>query len=90
MFGPYCGIACDNKSKGYEMIKSATLEHHGSCKGCSGLGAIPLVKEMQDIGIDIQIIGYGDNVAYHANNEFCTLSGMNKGFNISIGCNLKK
>lgn len=82
VFGPYCGIACDNKSKGHEMIKSATLEHHGSCTGCSALGAVPLVKDMQDIGIDIQIIGYGINSAYHANNEFCTLSGMNKGFNI--------
>jgi acetylornithine deacetylase/succinyl-diaminopimelate desuccinylase-like protein len=46
------------------------------------LGAVPLVKEMQDLGIDIQIIGYGNKNAYHANNEYCTLSGMEKGFNI--------
>lgn len=82
VFGPYCGIACDNKSYGYNLIKEATLKHHDNCKGCSDLGAVPLVKEMQDAGIDIQIIGYGNGDAYHANNEYCTISGMEKGFNI--------
>jgi acetylornithine deacetylase len=82
VFGPYCGIACDTSSKGYELITAATSKHHGSCKGSSGLGAIPLVKEMQDSGIDVQIIGYGATEAYHSNNEYCTLSGMEKGFNI--------
>lgn len=82
VFGPYCGIVCDINSVGYDMIKTATIKHHGSCKGCSELGSVPLVKEMQDTGIDIQIIGYGHTDAYHANNEYCTLSGMNKGFNI--------
>lgn len=82
IFGPYCGIVTDVNSIGYKMIENATLQHHPTCNACSELGAIPLVKEMQDSGMDIQIIGYGNVEAYHANNEFCTLSGMKKGFNI--------
>jgi acetylornithine deacetylase len=84
VFGPYCGIACDNKSTGYNLIKEATLKYHPTCEGCSDLGAVPLVYDMQKSGIDIQIIGYGNTDAYHANNEYCTLSGMEKGFNILL------
>lgn len=82
IFGPYCGIAVDTKSDGYKMIKEATLEHHPVCTGCSDLGAVPLVKEMQMAGVDLQIIGYGVGEVYHGNNEYCTISGMRKGFNI--------
>lgn len=82
VFGPYCGVAVSKESKGWDMIVKATEQFHGSCKGCSDLGALPLVREMKDAGIDIQIIGYGVTKAYHANNEYCTISGMRKGFNI--------
>lgn len=81
-FGPYCGVACDLTSKGYSLLKDATLRHHNKCVGCSDLGAVPLVKEMQDAGIDIQIVGYGVGDVYHGNDEYCTISGMQKGFNI--------
>lgn len=81
-FGPYCGIACDLTSRGYSLLKQATIDHHGGCKGCSDLGSLPLVKELQDSGIDIQIVGYGVGKVYHGNDEYCTLSGMKKGFSI--------
>lgn len=82
VFGPYCGIAVDTASLGYSLIKDATLSHHPTCTGCSDLGAVPLVKEMQMAGVDLQIIGYGVGSVYHGNDEYCTISGMRKGFNI--------
>lgn len=82
VFGPYCGIAVDTKSEGYKLIKDATLTHHPVCTGCSDLGAVPLVADMQKAGVDLQIIGYGVGSVYHGNNEYCTISGMEKGFNI--------
>lgn len=80
--GPYCGIVTNLESDGYKLIKDATLTHHPTCDSCSDLGAVPLVKEMQDAGIDIQIIGYGVGDVYHGNDEYCTISGMKKGFDI--------
>jgi acetylornithine deacetylase len=82
IFGPYCGIAVDTKSDGYKMIADATLQHHPTCTGCSDLGAVPLVADMQKAGVDLQIIGYGVGSVYHGNDEYCTISGMRKGFNI--------
>lgn len=82
VFGPYCGVAVDTSSLGYSLIKDATLQHHQTCTGCSDLGAVPLVKDMQDAGVDLQIIGYGIGSVYHGNDEYCTISGMRKGFNI--------
>lgn len=82
IFGPYCGIAVDTKSEGYKLIKNATLEHHPTCTGCSDLGAVPLVSDMQKSGVDLQIIGYGVGSVYHGNDEYCTISGIKKGFNI--------
>jgi len=37
---------------------------------------------MQAAGYDIQIVGYGDENAYHAPNEWATLSGMQEGCKI--------
>lgn len=82
IMGPFCGIVTNLESDGYKLIKDATLAHHPTCDSCSDLGAVPLVKQMQDAGIDIQIIGYGVGDVYHGNDEYCTLSGMRTGFSI--------
>jgi acetylornithine deacetylase len=82
VFGPYCGIVTNLESDSYKLIRDATLAHHPTCDSCSDLGAVPLVKQMQDAGIDIQIMGYGVGDVYHGNDEYCTLSGMKKGFYI--------
>lgn len=82
VMGPYCGIVTNLESPGYKLIDDATKLHHPNCNSCSDLGAVPLVKQMQDAGIDIQIIGYGIGDVYHGNDEYCTISGMRTGFAI--------
>lgn len=36
----------------------------------------------QDSGFDLQVIGWGEMVAYHAVNEYALLSGYVKGFQV--------
>jgi acetylornithine deacetylase len=39
-------------------------------------GTLPLVREMQDEGFDIQIVGYGLSSKYHADNECASLTDL--------------
>src|SRR5439155_1755505 len=81
---PYVGIACDMTSQGFELISEATQDVHGSMDVQSCCGSLPLIADLQASGLDMQIIGYGNGEAYHANNEYCTYSGMRKGFDICV------
>ena len=44
--------------------------------------SLPLVKEMQESGFDIQLIGFGLMKTYHATNEYCSLKDMCDGFRV--------
>ena len=79
---PYCGIAVDTNSDGFVNLMKATTHHHDNCHFKSDLGAIPLVGQMQNAGFDIQMVGYGIGSVYHGNDEYCTISGMKKGYEI--------
>lgn len=81
---PYLGIACDMTSPGFKLISQATSHVHGSMDVQSCCGSLPLIADLQASGLDMQIIGYGNGDAYHANNEYCTFSGMRKGFDICV------
>jgi acetylornithine deacetylase len=81
---PYRGIACDMGSQGFKLISEATEHVHGSMDVQSCCGSLPLIADLQDSGLDMQIIGYGNGEVYHANNEYCTFSGMKKGFDICV------
>jgi acetylornithine deacetylase len=79
---PYIGVACDMKSIGFKMLSDATMKVHGSMDFTSCCGSLPLISTLNDMGFDMQIIGYGVDKAYHANNEFCKFSWMKEGYDI--------
>lgn len=79
---PSEGVACDIESVGFKMLENATKKVTGICNVVSCLGSLPLVKNLMDQGFDLQIIGYGNGASYHADNEYCTFSGMKIGFDI--------
>jgi acetylornithine deacetylase len=76
------GIACNLDSIGFQALSTATKEVLGDCKPFSLTGSLPLVADLQKAGFDLQIVGYGVEDAYHAPNEYCTLSGMKSGATI--------
>ena len=78
------GVACDLNSPGLKAIKDATLEVKGEVKPYSLTGSLPLVREMQDQGFDIQINGFGISKTYHADNEYALLSDMQDAFQILL------
>ena len=38
--------------------------------------SLPLVRDLQRNGFDIQLIGFGKSSVYHGDNEYCLLSDM--------------
>ncbi|KAL8493631.1 hypothetical protein ACS0TY_024712 [Phlomoides rotata] len=76
----YSGIACDLDSLGYHVLYNATKEVIGYVKPYSLTGSLPLVRDLQDKGYDVQNIGYGLMDTYHADNEYCLLSDMCQGY----------
>eukprot|EP00009_Paramoeba_aestuarina_P004670 CAMPEP_0201520882 /NCGR_PEP_ID=MMETSP0161_2-20130828/13065_1 /ASSEMBLY_ACC=CAM_ASM_000251 /TAXON_ID=180227 /ORGANISM="Neoparamoeba aestuarina, Strain SoJaBio B1-5/56/2" /LENGTH=436 /DNA_ID=CAMNT_0047919395 /DNA_START=59 /DNA_END=1369 /DNA_ORIENTATION=+ len=73
---PYPGIACNIDSNGFNDLKAATEEIIGECKPYSIGGSLPLVRDLQKAGFDVQICGYGKSEVYHGDNEYCNLSDM--------------
>jgi acetylornithine deacetylase len=53
------GIACKLDSKGFKALCKATENIIGFVKPYSVTGSLPLVRELQDSGFDVQISGYG-------------------------------
>ncbi|EGG22372.1 acetylornithine deacetylase [Cavenderia fasciculata] len=72
------GIACNIDSAGYKALGQATKEATGELKPVSTCGTLPLVKELQDSGFDVQITGFGREDCYHADNEYANLSDFKK------------
>lgn len=82
-FGKYVmhGIAC-NLTPHYHALCSAIKQVRKECQPYSVSGSLPLVKEMQDAGFNIFMLGFGLMSSYHADNEFCLLSDMELGIEI--------
>ncbi len=70
------GIACKMDSPGYNALLNATRDVLGDVKPYSIGGSLPLVREMQDEGFDVQIAGYGLSAKYHADNECASISKL--------------
>ena len=70
------GIACNLDSPGFKALVKATGEVLGNVEPYSIGGSLPLVREMQDNGFDIQIAGYGFAARYHADNECASISAL--------------
>uniref|UniRef100_A0A1S3CQ45 Peptidase M20 dimerisation domain-containing protein n=1 Tax=Cucumis melo TaxID=3656 RepID=A0A1S3CQ45_CUCME len=79
---PISGIACDVKSIGFQILANATVEVLGEVKPFSITGSLPLVRELQEAGYDVQTIGYGLTDTYHADNEYCYYSHMANGYKV--------
>jgi len=80
--GKYEGIACNLETEGHKMLVQATKKILGHEKGFSLTGSLPLVRDLQRAGFDVQIVGYGLMKTYHAKNEFALISDYNQGFDV--------
>jgi acetylornithine deacetylase len=76
------GIACNLASSGYKCLSGATNRVLGKVAPYSLTGSLPLVSDLKDQGFDVQLIGYGCQDAYHADNEYAKYSDMADGFRI--------
>ncbi|KMT11668.1 hypothetical protein BVRB_5g106060 [Beta vulgaris subsp. vulgaris] len=76
------GVACDLNSRGFHVLCKATEEVVGHVKPYSITGSLPLIRDLQDDGFDVQTAGYGLMATYHARNEYCLLSDMCQGYQI--------
>jgi len=78
------GVACSLSSPGHKALCKATMQVRGEAKPYSICGSLPLVRDLQRGGFDVQMIGFGLMARYHADNEYCTLSDMQKGFDVLV------
>ncbi|XP_022736232.1 acetylornithine deacetylase-like [Durio zibethinus] len=76
------GVACDLDSRGFHVLCKATEDAVGHVKPYSITGSLPLIRELQDEGFDVQTAGYGLMSTYHAKNEYCLLSDMCQGYQV--------
>jgi acetylornithine deacetylase len=77
---PYLGALCSMDSIGFKLISDATLKFHGLMDIQSCTGSLPVIASLLAAGFDMQIMGYGNGDAYHANNEYCRFSSMSTGY----------
>ncbi|XP_077235294.1 peptidase M20/M25/M40 family protein [Tasmannia lanceolata] len=78
------GVACNLDSRGFHVLCKATKEVIGVVKPYSITGTLPLIRELQDEGFDVQTTGYGLMSTYHAKNEYCLFSDMCLGFGVFL------
>lgn len=58
------GVACNLESKGYNAILEATRKVLGDVKPYSIGGSLPLIRDLQNQGFDVQVAGYGISARY--------------------------
>ncbi|KAG8071938.1 hypothetical protein GUJ93_ZPchr0006g42429 [Zizania palustris] len=78
------GVACNLESRGFQALCKATEEIVGHVEPYSITGSLPLIRELQDEGFDVQTAGYGLLKTYHAKNEYCLFSDMAQGFQVFV------
>jgi len=78
------GIACDLKSPALGILSDAIRATRGieAYKPWAMTGSLPLVRDLQRRGVDIQITGFGCSAGYHAPNEFGRLRDFVDGYEI--------
>jgi len=81
-FKLYAGIAVKLTSDGHKALVQACRETFASVKPFSISGSLPLVNMMQKEGFDIQLCGFGLMSVYHGVNEYCTLTDMEKAYEV--------
>ena len=78
------GIACDLDSPGLAALTEAITTVKGKGEPYAICGSLPLVREMQAAGFDLQISGFGLSSTYHADNEYVLLSDMMDAFQVFL------
>jgi acetylornithine deacetylase/succinyl-diaminopimelate desuccinylase-like protein len=77
------GIACRIDSPGLKALQGAIEQVRGEAPApFSVMGSLPLVRDLQREGCDVQITGFGDMAYYHAPNEQARLGDFRQGFAI--------
>ncbi|XP_054824425.1 acetylornithine deacetylase [Prosopis cineraria] len=76
------GVACNIDSRGFRVLCKATEEVVGHVKPYSITGTLPLIRELQEEGFDVQTCGYGLMATYHAKNEYCLFEDMSQGYGV--------
>jgi acetylornithine deacetylase/succinyl-diaminopimelate desuccinylase-like protein len=78
------GIACQLDSPGLVALTEAIRAVRGSdgSQPFAMTGSLPLVRDLQRRGFDVQITGFGRSVFYHAPNEQAKLEHFEQGFRI--------
>lgn len=78
------GIACRLDSPGLAALTEAIAEVRGEdgVSQFSMTGSLPLVRDLQRSGFDVQITGFGRSTYYHAPNEQANLEHFQQGFDI--------
>jgi acetylornithine deacetylase/succinyl-diaminopimelate desuccinylase-like protein len=78
------GIACQLDSPGLRALTRALTEVRGEAalQPYSMTGSLPLVRDLQKRGFDVQITGFGESRSYHAPNEKAQLSDFEAGMRI--------
>jgi acetylornithine deacetylase/succinyl-diaminopimelate desuccinylase-like protein len=77
------GIACRLDSPGLHALKEAIQHVRGEAPTPFSLtGSLPLVRDLQRQGCDVQITGFGEMAYYHAPNEQARLEDFRQGFSI--------
>jgi len=79
------GVACNLTSVGYKALLEATESVLGSVAPYAIGGSLPLIRELQDSGYDVQISGYGFSSRYHADNEAVSLASLKQATKIMAG-----
>lgn len=78
------GIACSLDSPGLAALRSAieSARPGQPIEQQSITGSLPLVRDLQERGFDVQITGFGRMIYYHAPNEQGELEHFAQGFQI--------
>jgi acetylornithine deacetylase/succinyl-diaminopimelate desuccinylase-like protein len=81
---PLEGVACKLDSPALSELLNAIRHVRGpdAAKPSSLTGSLPLVKELQRAGCDVQITGFGRTAWYHAPNEQAHLAEFKQGFGV--------
>ncbi len=74
------GLACRLDSPLLAVLESAILRVRGRVERYSMTGALPIVRELQQRGFDVQVTGFGRSEYYHAPNEQARLADFRDGF----------
>ncbi len=76
------GLACDLESAVLNVLEAAIRRVRGGVHRSSMTGALPLVRDLQRRGFDVQITGFGRSEYYHAPNEQARLTDFRDGFEV--------